>query len=76
MLSKGFWFFARLRYFVVRNQRFATTCLSHLQGLWLIQKKGLDELDTLRMGQKSSPETSVSYRKITMPDKKQKTKSL
>jgi hypothetical protein len=39
VLSKCFCVFARRRYFRVRNERFGTTCLSHLQGLKVIQKE-------------------------------------
>ena len=39
ILSKCFWVFARRRYFMVRNERFGTTCLSHLQGLEVIQEE-------------------------------------
>jgi hypothetical protein len=38
MLSEDFRVFARRRYFTVRNERFGTNCLCHLQGLELIQE--------------------------------------
>jgi hypothetical protein len=53
MLSKGFWVLPGV--VILRNQHFGTTCLSHLQDL--------------KMGHTSSPETLVSYLKITMPGK-------
>jgi hypothetical protein len=48
MLYKVFWVFTQ-HHFLVRNQRFGTTCLSHLQGL--------EVNETLKMGQTSTPET-------------------
>jgi hypothetical protein len=51
VLYKVFWVFIRCG-FLLRNQHFGTICLSHLQGH-----------ETLKMGQTSSPETWVSYKK-------------
>jgi hypothetical protein len=56
MLYTVFWVFTQRR-FLVRNQRFGTTCLSHLQGL--------EVNETLKIGQTSSTETLVSYQKMT-----------
>lgn len=52
---------ARRRYFMVRDQRFGTTCLSHLQRLEVIQKRNLllDYLQTLKMGKTGGPEKVV-----------------
>jgi hypothetical protein len=52
-LHKIFWVFTRRR-FLVYDRRFGTTCLSHLQVLFL---------KTLKMGQTSSLETAVIYQK-------------
>jgi hypothetical protein len=52
MLLKSFWVVARPQ-FLVYNQRFWNTCLSHLQGL------------SLKMGQTSVPETLVINQKLT-----------
>jgi hypothetical protein len=57
MLLKMFWVVAR-RQFLVYDQRFGITCLSHLQGLRLKGK-------TLKMGQTSDPETLVIHQKLT-----------
>jgi hypothetical protein len=71
-----------------RNQRFRTTCLSHLQGLEENQEPtfqdylsvpssgswgepGKAHLETLMIGQTTSPETLVSYQK-TKPGKNSK----
>jgi hypothetical protein len=59
-LCKIFWVFTRRRFVLVRNQRFGTTSLSHLQGL---QNPLLIHLETLKIGQISSPETLVPYQK-------------
>ena len=60
ILCKIFWVFTRRRFVLVRNQRFGTTSLSHLQGL---QNPLLIHLETLKIGQISSPETLVPYQK-------------
>jgi hypothetical protein len=52
MLYKKFYAFTR-RHFLVRNQRFGTTCVFHLQGLEV----------SVKMGHTSSPETLVSDHK-------------
>jgi hypothetical protein len=69
MLYKIFWVFTRRR-FLVRNERFGTTCLSHLQGLVHLETLKMGQtsspetlVETLKMGQTSSPETLVSYQK-------------
>ena len=41
------------------------SCLSQLQVLAIIQKKRIDYFEALKMEQINSPETLVSYRKIT-----------
>jgi hypothetical protein len=41
--------------FLVRNQIFGTTCLSHLQGFEVNKESFLDHLETLKMGQTSCP---------------------
>jgi hypothetical protein len=64
-MYKVLWGFTQRR-FLVRNQRFGTTCLSHIQG-----RSFLVQLETLKMDQTSNPETLVSYQKTT-PDKTQK----
>ena len=46
LFYKSFWVFTR-RHFLVRNQRFETTCVSHVQGLEII----LDYLETLNISQ-------------------------
>jgi hypothetical protein len=40
LLCKIFWVFTR-HCFLVRNQRFGTTCLSHLQGVKVNEEKDI-----------------------------------
>jgi hypothetical protein len=55
MLLKIFWVITR-RHFLVYDQRFGITCLSHLPGL----KK-----QALKRGQTSDPETLFIHQKVT-----------
>jgi hypothetical protein len=61
MLLKIIWVVTR-RHFLVHDQRFGITCLSHLQGL---KEKGSYFLMTLKMGQTRNPETLVMQQKMT-----------
>ena len=64
MSSKGFWGFAR-SYFFGKKPKFRDY-LSHLQGLEVIQE------ETLKMGQTSSTEMLISYKKKMTPSKNPK----
>jgi hypothetical protein len=70
---KVFEFYTR-RCYLVRDERYGTACVSHHQGLNLIQRMmsgGRDYIETLMMGHTGSPEMLVSDQ-ITTPAKNPK----